>query len=67
MLAKWLIRPDLESGRMRVVLADWSPPSVPVHVIYPTRRDLPPRTRAVMEFLLDKIRGDPEFAELWTT
>lgn len=66
-LASWLIRRDLQMGTVRAVLTDWKPAPVPVHVIYPSRRHLATRTRAVMDFLLHEIRSDPEFAEVWVS
>jgi DNA-binding transcriptional LysR family regulator len=32
---------------------------VSIHAVYPSRRNLAPRTRAVIDFLLDEFRLDP--------
>jgi hypothetical protein len=37
-------------------LKDYPSQILPVHVIYPSRRNLAPRTRVVMEFVIDQAR-----------
>ena len=34
------------------------PVRLPLSVVYPSRRNLPPRTRIVIEFLADLLRAD---------
>jgi DNA-binding transcriptional LysR family regulator len=47
---------DLQAGRLRRLLKDYPSQILPVHVIYPSRRNLAPRTRVVMEFVIDQAR-----------
>jgi DNA-binding transcriptional LysR family regulator len=65
-LSRWLVRHDLRDGTLRIVLPEWEFPPVPVHAIYPSKRNLAPRVRVVLDFLLEQLTVDPEFADLFT-
>ena len=58
-LPAWLIQEALSDGRVRRILTPWRPRSRPIFAIYPSRRFLAPRTRAVIDFLVDEFRLDP--------
>jgi DNA-binding transcriptional LysR family regulator len=45
---------DLRAGRLHRLLIDYPSQIVPVHLIYPSRRNLAPRTRVVMEYLVEQ-------------
>ena len=45
---------DIRAGRLRPVLADYQAPPVPTFIVYPSRRYLPPRTRVVIDFLVEQ-------------
>jgi DNA-binding transcriptional LysR family regulator len=62
-LPAWLVSEALTEGRVRPVLQDWPRPRLPLHVVYPSRRHLPPRTRAVIDFLVQEFRLDPVVSE----
>ena len=47
---------DLRSGRLVRVLSEFPAPSVPLNLVYPSRRHLAPRTRVVFEFILEQVR-----------
>jgi DNA-binding transcriptional LysR family regulator len=47
---------DLQAGRLCRLLKDYPSQILPVHVIYPSRRNLAPRTRVVMEFVIEQAR-----------
>jgi DNA-binding transcriptional LysR family regulator len=47
---------DLQAGRLCRLLKDYPSQILPVHVIYPSRRNLPPRTRVVMDFVIQQAR-----------
>jgi DNA-binding transcriptional LysR family regulator len=47
------------SGAVRPLLGEWQSPRTPIHAVYPSRRHLAPRTRAVIDFLVDEFRLDP--------
>ena len=44
---------DLRAGGLFRLMEDYELERVPVHIVYPSRRNLAPRTRVVMDFLLE--------------
>lgn len=48
---------SLRNGSLVRLLRDYPTASVPIHVVYPSRRNQAPRTRVVMEFLMERIRA----------
>jgi DNA-binding transcriptional LysR family regulator len=44
----------VRAGRLRVVLADFEPPPLPIHVVYPTARLLSAKVRAFLDLAVDK-------------
>ncbi|MFN4308947.1 MAG: LysR family transcriptional regulator [Ferrovibrio sp.] len=55
----WLFRDEIEQGHVRLLLADYEPLPLPMHIVYPSRRFVSPRVRAVIDFLNDELRMDP--------
>jgi DNA-binding transcriptional LysR family regulator len=55
---------DISTGRLRVLMPAFPPARFPVTVVYPSRRNLPPRVRAVIEFLSDIIQADPAMRDV---
>jgi DNA-binding transcriptional LysR family regulator len=53
---------DVRSGRLIRLLSDYPSQELPVQILYPTRRNLAPRTRVVMDFLVQEIRVSAEVA-----
>jgi DNA-binding transcriptional LysR family regulator len=47
---------DLHGGRLRRLLIDYPSQILPVHIIYPSRRNLAPRTRVVMDFVIEQAQ-----------
>jgi DNA-binding transcriptional LysR family regulator len=47
---------DLRAGRLFRLMEDYPSQRVPVHIVYPSRRNLAPRTRVVMDFLVQQTR-----------
>jgi hypothetical protein len=45
-------------------MPEFPPRSFPLSVVYPSRRNLPLRTRAVLEFLTEMVRADPAMSDL---
>ncbi len=58
-LPTWFFTDELTDGRLQPVLTGWEPPRSAISAVYPTRRNLAPRTRAVIDFFLDEFRLDP--------
>lgn len=55
----WMMRDQLASGQVRRVLSGWKSKGRPIYAVYPSRRFLAPRTRAMVDFLVDEFRLDP--------
>ena len=45
---------DLRAGRLFRLLEDYPSQRVPMQIVYPSRRNLAPRTRVVMDFLVEQ-------------
>lgn len=54
--SEWDLAKYLESGRLRVVLPDFTLPSADLFVYYPTRRNQTARARAFIDFLVEHFR-----------
>jgi len=50
---------DLRAGRLELVLRDWKVPSTPVHIIYPSTRNLSPLVRGFVEYLRSAMTPPP--------
>ena len=48
-VSSWIVREDLESGRLVNLLPDWKAPTLPVYVIYPQARQQSPKLRRFVE------------------
>jgi DNA-binding transcriptional LysR family regulator len=46
--------------RLQSLMPDLPTLSFPLSIVYPSRRNLPPRTRIVIEFLAELIRADSQ-------
>lgn len=57
LLPEVLVFDDMRAGYLVRLLSDYPSQRVPVYLVYPSRRNLAPRTRLVMDFLLDEYRG----------
>ncbi len=58
--AEVVARADIAAGRLVPVLPGWEPEPVPVTLVYLSRRNLPPRVRAVIGFIARDILPRPE-------
>jgi DNA-binding transcriptional LysR family regulator len=47
------VEQELREGRLVEVLADWNSPAMPVTALYPYRRQLSPRVRVFVEWLME--------------
>ncbi|WP_158744755.1 LysR family transcriptional regulator [Acidisphaera sp. L21] len=59
LLPTWFFGTEVSDGRLRPVLTGWEPPPTAITAVYPSRRNLAPRTRAVIDFFVDEFRLDP--------
>lgn len=61
-LPTWLFRTELVDGTVRIVLQDFEPVALPVHAVYPSRRFVPAKVHAVVEFFAEEFRRDPSLS-----
>lgn len=52
----FLVRPELESGVLEIVLDDWAYAKLPIHAVWPTGRMLPRKARVFLDFIEERIR-----------
>lgn len=50
-----LLQADLEAGRLVAVLAEFVPPPMPVHLIYPRDRQQLPKLRSFVDFMVQRF------------
>jgi DNA-binding transcriptional LysR family regulator len=55
-----LVMPLFRSGQLRPVLIDKVDPKIGVYVHYPNRKNLPARTRAFVDFVLERLGQEPD-------
>lgn len=51
--------PDIATGHLIPVMPDYPPTRLPMHVVYLSRRNIPLRVKAVLDFLMAAVRADP--------
>jgi DNA-binding transcriptional LysR family regulator len=56
LLPEYLVADDLRAGRLKHVLPEYSSETAPAYVVYPSRQHLAPRTRVVIDFLVEEVR-----------
>jgi DNA-binding transcriptional LysR family regulator len=56
MLLDWRVFDDIRSGRLRRLLAGHEAPGEQTSIVYPSRRHLAPRTRVVIDFIVEEIK-----------
>ncbi len=60
-MPRYVVSEELESGELIQLLPDWSMEGRTMHMLYPHRENLPVKTRALIEFVMDKVaqaKGD---------
>ena len=58
----FIVAPDVRAGTLQPLLPEFSPPSIPIHAVYPSRRHLSAKVRAFVDFLVQRFADDPEWA-----
>ncbi len=59
----WLFAEELRTGQVSAVLPEWTPSLLPIQAVFPTRRQVPARVRAVVEHLAAEFRLDPTLTD----
>jgi len=55
----YMIAPQLKSGTLQVMLEDYELPAAPVHVLHKEAGQTSPRVRAVVDYLVERLRKEP--------
>lgn len=55
----FLVGPDLRAGRLVPLLPGWRVQDIDILAVYPSRRQLSAKVRAVIDFLADEFSGTP--------
>ena len=55
----YMIANELASGELEVVLDDWTPPAVPIHIVHKEAGQTSARVRATVDFLVKHLRSSP--------
>jgi DNA-binding transcriptional LysR family regulator len=58
-LPTFLVTEDLRAGLLAPVLEEWTPPSAPIHAVYPSNRQPSPKLQAFLDILRDKLAEAP--------
>ncbi|MFC5578822.1 LysR family transcriptional regulator [Lysobacter niabensis] len=62
----WHVNGDLRAGRLQVVLPDYPLADTGIHAVMPQRRLVPPRVRAFVDFLAERLGGVPPWERAHT-
>lgn len=54
---------EIDDGTLRLLLKDYQPSSFPITAVYPSRRFVPLKVRAMIDFLADEFRLDPRLSD----
>jgi DNA-binding transcriptional LysR family regulator len=55
-LPTWLVKAELDDGRLQRVLIEFEAPRTPVYAVFPTRGAPPNKVRVFVEFLAERYR-----------
>lgn len=50
--------PSIEAGSLEVVLRDYEPEPIPIHIVHPEGRHAPAKVRAFIDLAVDRLRAD---------
>jgi DNA-binding transcriptional LysR family regulator len=56
LLPEYQVVDDVNANRLTRVLPEYTSEGLPAYLVYPSRRHLAPRTRVVIDFLIDEVR-----------
>lgn len=55
-ISGYLCAPEIASGHLVRLLGQWKLPSIQVHAVFPSQRELAPMVRAFVDFMKDSSR-----------
>ncbi|OKO91502.1 hypothetical protein AC629_02610 [Bradyrhizobium sp. NAS80.1] len=54
----WQVRPDIDAGRLEILLPEYEPPPIQVSAVWPNSVGTPARTRLFVEMLARRLAGE---------
>ncbi|MGI9389515.1 MAG: LysR substrate-binding domain-containing protein [Boseongicola sp.] len=57
LMPEWVMSEHLADGRLVGVLPDWTPPSIPMHLVYTSGSSVPLRIRLLVDFIRRNVRA----------
>ena len=54
-LPGFLLEPEIAAGRLQAVLPDWSAATIPISLVYPSRKHLTPKVRGFVDFVAARL------------
>jgi DNA-binding transcriptional LysR family regulator len=54
----FIVEPEIQAGRLRLLLPGFEPPRTPIAAVYPSRRHLSSKVRAFVDFLSARLSRD---------
>ncbi len=54
-MPNFLLAPEVAAGRLKAVLPDWSAPTIPISIVYPSRKHLTPKVRLFIDFVVARL------------
>jgi DNA-binding transcriptional LysR family regulator len=58
----FIVGSELKRGKLVPVLESFEAPASPIYAVYPSRRFLPAKVRAFVDFLVERFAGAKEWA-----
>lgn len=54
----YMIAPEVQTEQLQIVLADYEPAPLPIHIVYQEGRKAAARVRAFVDFMVERLRAD---------
>lgn len=61
-ILSYQVGPEVNEGRLRLVLEDYEEAPLPVHLVHGGTRSVPAKTRAFIDLAAERLRANPVFA-----
>jgi DNA-binding transcriptional LysR family regulator len=61
LLPSFIVFDSIKNGELVEVLSDWSVSGIGIYAVYPQTRSLPAKTRALIDFLVERFGPEPEW------
>jgi DNA-binding transcriptional LysR family regulator len=60
----YIIAPELAARRLEIVLAEFEPTPVPIHIMHQEGRRASARVRAFVDFAVERLRADTSINQM---